>query len=89
MTRLRSWSWSQTEERKRRSRGSDEVQTRQEQVRRGTPWEVPVPKKVNSIGFDSGGGVGWRISFVERGMEKETKILPTFSAASARIRKLC
>ena len=63
MTMLRCSSWSQTEERKRRSRGSGEVQTRQVQVSKGTPWDVPVPKKVKSIRFDSGGRVRWRTSF--------------------------
>ena len=39
---------------------SGEVQTRQEQVRRGTPWEVPVPKKVRRIDSDSVGWGVWR-----------------------------
>ena len=73
MTMLRSLSWSQTEERKRRSRGSGEVQTRQVQVSKGTPWDVPVPKKVKSIRFDSGRRVRWRISFTGFRRGKRTR----------------
>jgi hypothetical protein len=60
MMMLRGPSSIQTEERNRRSRGSGEVQTRQEQVRRGTPWEVPVPRKVRRIDSDSVGWGVWR-----------------------------
>ena len=88
MTMLRCSSWSQTEERKRRSRGSGEVQTRQVQVSKGTPWDVPVPKKVKSIRFDSGGGVRWRTSFAGFS-RKEDKILPTFPASSAMVLESC
>ena len=64
MTTLRFSSSSQTEERKRRSRGSGEVQTRQEQASMGTPWEVPVPRKVRRIGNHGGGWKDGRVSFL-------------------------
>jgi len=89
MTMLRCSSWSQTEERKRRSRGSGEVQTRQVQVSKGTPWDVPVPKKVKSIRFDSCGRGGWRISFAGFRRGKKDKILPTFPASSAMVLESC
>jgi hypothetical protein len=49
------------------------VQTRQVQVSKGTPWDVPVPKKVKSIRFDSGGRVRWRISFTGFRRGKRTR----------------
>jgi len=72
----------QTEERNRWSRGSAEVQTRQEQARRGTPWEVPVPKKVRRIDSDSAGHGGWRPSFGLFG-RRERKIFAIFPESSA------
>src|SRR5215510_8361033 len=41
-----------TEGRRRLSRGSAEVQTRQWQPREGTPMEVPEPRIVSFKGFD-------------------------------------
>jgi hypothetical protein len=35
--------------RKRASRGSVEVHTAQSQAIMGTPWEVPVPRKITSM----------------------------------------
>ena len=88
MTMLSGPSSIQTEERKRWSRGSAEVQTRQEQARRGTPWEVPVPKKVRRIDSDSVGYSRWRHSF---GLFKgrEGKIFTIFPESSAIYLESC
>ncbi len=75
MTTLRFLSSSQTDERNRRSRGSVEEQTRQWQASMGTPWEVPVPRKVICIKKSGGEVIFGRVGYAGFGVGSSYDIL--------------
>ncbi len=68
ITTLRFLSSSQTDERNRRSRGSVEEQTRHWQASMGTPWEVPVPRKVRCIKKSGGEAIFGRVGYASFGI---------------------